>query len=252
MNVAIITARKGSKSIPSKNVHEVAGQAVVRYPIDAARNANRIDAVYISTNGEEIADLGRTANCEIIWRPRHLWGDDVNHGDVIKHAVEETDEREGDLKNVVLLLGNLTMIDGELIDLALNVLNEEPELDSTMTVWCAADDHPQRALEINEDGYLRPHGDADREASTDRHSYTPAYFYDQGVWAFRKDTVQHRDGPSPWWWMGENCQPIIRTWTTGRDIHSAFDIAIHEWYERNREELSELEERLTYEEFHNE
>lgn len=250
MNVAIITARKGSKSIPNKNVHEVAEQPLVRYPIDAARNSNRIDTVYISTNGEAIAEVGREAGCEIIWRPKHLWGDDVNHGDVIKHAVEKTDEREDDLENVVLLLGNLTMIDGDIVDLALKVLSERPVLDSTMTVWRAEDDHPQRALEIDENGYLRPHGRADRNASTDRHSYTPAYFYDQGVWAFRKDTVQHRDGPSPWWWMGERCQPILRTWTTGRDIHSMFDIAIHEWYERNRDELREVEERLTYEEFH--
>lgn len=251
MNVAIITARKGSKSIQRKNIRNVAGQPLVRYPINAGCNADRIDAVYISTNGEDIADVGREDNCKIIWRPKHLWGDEVNHGDVIKHAVEETDKREDGLKHVVVLLGNLTMIDDDLIDLALKVLEEKPEVDSTMTVWRAEDDHPQRALEIDENGFLHPHGDSDRNASTDRRSYVPAFFFDQGVWAFHKDTVQDREGPSPWWWMGENCQAILRTWTTGRDIHSLFDIAVHEWYERNRDMLREYEERMTYEEYHN-
>ena len=235
MNAAIVTARAGSKSIRDKNVHPVGGRPLVCYPLRAALDAARVDSVYVSTDGEAIAEVCLAMGCELIRRPEGLAGDEVNHGDVIRHAVEEVAAARPDLANVVLLLGNTVMIDGELIDHCLGLLEESPELDSVMTVWEAADDHPLRALEIR-DGRLRPYGDPDRQVSTERQSYPKAYYYDQGVWAFRKECVARRDGPSPWWWMGRNCQPVVRTWVTGRDVHTPFDVAVAEWWLRQRPE----------------
>ena len=234
MNAAIVTARAGSKSIPDKNVHPVAGRPLVAYPLEAALAAARVDGVFVSTDGESIAEATRELGCEVIERPEELAGDSVNHGEVIRHAVEWVGERRPDLANVALLLGNTVMVDGELIDHCLGLLDERPELDSVMTVWEAADDHPLRALEIHH-GLLRPYGDPDRQVSTERQSYPKAYYYDQGVWAFRKQCVARRDGPNPWWWMGRNCHPVVRTWVTGRDVHTRFDVAVAEWWlERGR------------------
>ena len=232
MNVAIITAREGSKSIINKNVFPLLGRPLVAYPIQAALDAELVRKVYISTDGEAIAEVGRGLGCEIIWRPEELCGDQINHGEVIKHAVEWVDDTEAGLENVVLLLGNTVMVDGEIIDQALRILDKDEELDSAMTVWEAADDHPLRSLEIK-DGLLRPYGDQDRQVSTERQSYPKACYYDQGVWAFRKDCVYRRDGPNPWWWMGEKCFPIIRNWVTGRDIHTLLDVKVAEMWLEN-------------------
>lgn len=239
MNVAIITARAGSKSIENKNVYSIGGKPLVAYPIQAALDAHSISKIFISTDGEAIADIGLSMGCQIIRRPEELRGDHVNHGDVIKHAVEFVNAREPDLQNVVLLLGNTVMIDGELIDKALNLLDKQSELDSVMTVWEAADDHPLRSLQIK-DRLLRPYGDEDRQVSTERQSYPKAYYYDQGIWAFRKDCVQRRDGPNPWWWMGKRCYPIVRNWITGRDVHTLLDVSIAEWWLTHYSEIKEL------------
>ena len=233
MNAAIVTARKGSKSIRDKNVYEVAGRPLIAYPLQAALDAQRIDRIYVSTDGEAIAEAARSMGSEIIWRPDELGGDHVNHGDVIKHAVEIVDAQQEGLKNVVVLLGNTVMVDGEAIDEALGMLDDQPDLDSVMTVWEAADDHPLRALEIHE-GLLRPYGGVDRQVSTERQSYAKAYYYDQGVWAFRKECVQRNDGPNPWWWMGKRSAPIIRNWVTGRDVHTHLDVGISEWWLSNK------------------
>lgn len=238
MNAAIITARKGSKSILDKNVHTVCGRPLVAYPIFASLQAGKIDRVYISTDGESIAHVAQDMGCEIIWRPSELGGDHVNHGDVIRHAVEYVDGRESALENVVLLLGNTVMIDGGIIDEALGMLESNDDLDSVMTVWEAADDHPLRALEIH-DGVLRPYGGQERHVSTERQSYSRAYYYDQGVWAFRKECVHRQDGPNPWWWMGKRSAPIVRPWVTGRDVHTHFDVDIAEWWlQRQMAQLS--------------
>jgi CMP-N-acetylneuraminic acid synthetase len=229
MNVAIITARAGSKSIVNKNVYPVAGKPLVAYPIQAALDACRVAKVFLDTDGEEIAAVGRRMGCEILWRPEALRGDDVNHGDVIRHDVETVGAREPALENVVLLLGNTVMIDAALIDTSLEMLAADPELDSVMSLWEAADDHPLRAMEIR-DGLVVPYGGSDRQVSTARQSYPKAYYYDQGVWTFRKQCVERRDGPSPWWWMGRRSKPIVRPWVTGRDIHGPLDVSIAEWW----------------------
>jgi len=239
MNVAIITARAGSKSIEEKNVYPVLRKPLVTYPIQASLNASFVRNVLISTDSEAIAEVGLSMGCEIIWRPVELCGDQVNHGDVIKHAVEWVESREPDLENVVLLLGNTVMVDGELIDRCLTILDEQPDLDSVMTVWEAADDHPLRAMEIK-DGIIRPYADENRQVSTERQSYPKAYYYDQGVWAFRKDCVQHRNGPNPFWWMGKRCYPLVRNWVTGRDVHTLLDISIAEWWLNHYPEIKQL------------
>ncbi len=240
MNAAIITARGGSKSIRNKNIYKVNGHPLIYYPIKAATDARNIDRIFISTDSEEIALVGRELGAAIIQLPEHLAGDHVNHGDVIKHAVEEVNVLYPELENVVLLLGNTVMINGEIIDHCLQLLAEHAELDSCMTVWEAQDDHPLRAMAINNEGLLEPYGDKNRNVSTERQSYPKAYYYDQGVWAFRKYTVQSRYGVNPWWWMGKRCQPVIRTWVTGRDIHTHFDLGISEWWLQNPELIKKL------------
>lgn len=237
MNVAIITARAGSKSIINKNVYVVEGKPLIYYPIKAAQDARLIDKIYISTDGEAIAEAGRTYGCEIIDRPAELGGDQINHGDVIKHAVEYVDKQEKNVENIVLLLGNTVMVDGVIIDHCLDILNKDKTLDSCMTVWEAQDDHPLRAMAINEQGILEAYGDKTRNVSTERQSYPKAYYYDQGVWAFRKQTVQVREGVNPWWWMGKRSFPVVRTWVTGRDIHTHFDLGISEWWIKNPAEV---------------
>lgn len=240
MNVAIITARAGSKSIIDKNILPLRGKPMVQYPIHAAQAATRIGGVYVSTDGEGISQASLAAGATIIPRPDELGGDSVNHGIVIKHAVEWVDARVPDLENVVLLLGNTVYIDGPIIDRCLAELEAKPELDSVMTVWEAADDHPYRALQINSDGLVETFG-GPRKVSTERQSYPKAYYYDQGVWAFRKQTVQTQDGPNPWWWMGKRVMPIVRSWVTGRDIHGPIDVFFSEAWVDHPEQVAVIE-----------
>lgn len=244
MNAAIVTARAGSKSILNKNVMKLStGKPLVHYPIAAALEAKSVDRVFVSTDGDEIAAASLAAGAEVIERPDELGGDHVNHGIVIRHAVDWVDERCEDLANVVLLLGNTVMVDGDLIDMCVGLLDADPTLDSSMTIWEAADDHPYRAMEI-EHGLLRSWDGKPSGISTERQSYPSIYFYDQGVWAFRKECVR-REGPlAPWWWMGERCRPVLRRWVTGRDIHSHFDVMVSEAYLANRDTYVAEEVRI--------
>lgn len=54
MNVAFIPVRGGSKSIPLKNIHEIAGKPLVYWTAKAANDCPIIDKVYIATDSEKI------------------------------------------------------------------------------------------------------------------------------------------------------------------------------------------------------
>ena len=56
MNVAFIPVRGGSKSIPLKNIREIAGKPLVYWTAKAANDCNEIDVVYIATDSELIKD----------------------------------------------------------------------------------------------------------------------------------------------------------------------------------------------------
>lgn len=57
MNLAMITARGGSKRIPHKNIKEFCGKPILAYSIQAALQSNVFDEVMVSTDDNEIAEI---------------------------------------------------------------------------------------------------------------------------------------------------------------------------------------------------
>lgn len=240
MNVAIITARSGVPGHPDKNMFPVNGIPLISYPIQAALRARLVDNVYVSTDARDIAAFGRSLGTHIIERPAELMSPTVDYGDVVRHAVEYLDGTLSALENIALLPGNSVMIDTVTIDQGLKLLDEESHIDSCMSVWRAGHDHPNRAMELNPSGFLQPYAEPGRDVTDEHEAYRPAYFFDQGAWIFRKETVRKREGPSPWWWMGARCAPLERPWIHGRDVHTYFELAIAEWWIRNTAQLQTI------------
>lgn len=56
-NIAIITARGGSKRIPKKNIKDFRGKPIIAYSIEAAINSEIFDVVMVSTDSEEIKEV---------------------------------------------------------------------------------------------------------------------------------------------------------------------------------------------------
>ena len=54
MNLAIITARGGSKRIPKKNIRPFCGKPIIAYSIEATLDSKLFDEVMVSTDSEEI------------------------------------------------------------------------------------------------------------------------------------------------------------------------------------------------------
>ncbi len=231
VSCVLITAKGNNESLPDKNLIPIAGKPSLQYVIEAAVNAKNIGKVFVSTEDDRIRELSEKFECTIIDRPVELAQPDSNHGDVIKHGVFEIEKNVGCLDNVTVLLGNTIMTSSALIDMSIEILNKKKDIDSVMSVWLAQDDHPYRALRIGEGGYLEAYSDV--QSGTSRQFYPKVYYYDQGVWTFRKECVFKGEGPNPWWWMGKNSFPIIRNWVTGRDFHTQLDLDFSEYWEQS-------------------
>jgi len=63
--LAVIPARGNSKSIPRKNVKELAGFPLITYSIAAALQSRRVTRVIVSTDDEEIAEIARQFGAQV-------------------------------------------------------------------------------------------------------------------------------------------------------------------------------------------
>jgi CMP-N,N'-diacetyllegionaminic acid synthase len=63
--VALIPARAGSQRVPRKNLIPLQGRPLVAYAIGAAREAGVFDAVIVSTDSDEIADVAGSYGAEV-------------------------------------------------------------------------------------------------------------------------------------------------------------------------------------------
>lgn len=106
MNVlGLITARGGSKSIPRKNITLLAGKPLLAYTCEAALASRRLTRVVLSTDDEEIAEVGRGCGVEVPFlRPSELARDDTPSLAVVRHAVSSLREMYGFYPDVVVLL----------------------------------------------------------------------------------------------------------------------------------------------------
>lgn len=87
-NIAIITARGGSKRIPRKNIKEFRGVPIIKYSIDAALNAGCFDEVMVSTDDEEIAKIALGFGAKVpFMRSRENSNDYATTSDVISEVL---------------------------------------------------------------------------------------------------------------------------------------------------------------------
>ena len=64
-NIAIIPARGGSKRIPGKNILDFNGRPMIAWTIDAALESGIFDKVLVSTDSEEIAEVGLSLGASV-------------------------------------------------------------------------------------------------------------------------------------------------------------------------------------------
>ena len=89
-NIAIITARGGSKRIPKKNIKEFIGKPMLAYAIEAALDSKIFDEVMVSTDSEEIAEVAKRYGAKVPFlRSARTASDSATTFDALDEVIQE-------------------------------------------------------------------------------------------------------------------------------------------------------------------
>ncbi|MEM8687363.1 MAG: acylneuraminate cytidylyltransferase family protein [Pseudomonadota bacterium] len=93
--VAVIPARGGSKRLPRKNVQTLFEKPLIVWSIEACLSAREVDAVFVSSDDDEILELATRHGARTIRRPEALADDATPKIEAIRHAHTWLREGEG-------------------------------------------------------------------------------------------------------------------------------------------------------------
>lgn len=102
--IAVIPARAGSKGIPGKNIRPLLGKPLLAYSIEQALASGVVSRVFVSTDGQEIADVAKGVGAEVVWRPAEISGDQATSESALEHALQFLEREERFVPDAVVFL----------------------------------------------------------------------------------------------------------------------------------------------------
>jgi CMP-N,N'-diacetyllegionaminic acid synthase len=103
-NIAIIPARSGSKGLKDKNIKILNGKPLIAYTIEAAKESNMFDEIFVSTDSEKYADIAREYGASVPFlRGKELSSDTASSWDVVKDILQQY-EKQGKVFDTITLL----------------------------------------------------------------------------------------------------------------------------------------------------
>ena len=85
----VIPARAGSKGIINKNIRLVKGIPLIEYTLKSVENFNRDDVtVVLSSDSEEILEISKKYDVDLVHRPKKLSTDNSKTVDLILYILE--------------------------------------------------------------------------------------------------------------------------------------------------------------------
>jgi CMP-N,N'-diacetyllegionaminic acid synthase len=134
--LGIIPARGGSKSLPGKNIMNIAGEPLIYWTIKAAKCSKLLSHFVISTDDPEIKKTSESAGGNVPFlRPKELAGDQTSSVDVVLHCIEYFEEQNTHFDNVILLEPTSPMRKVDDIDNALRLFyNNYGNIDGIVSV----------------------------------------------------------------------------------------------------------------------
>ena len=152
-NIAIITARGGSKRVPGKNIRPFCGKPIIQYSIEAALESQLFDEVMVSTDSEKIADVARSAGAQVpFMRSAETSNDFATTRDVLLEVLGEYEKRGKTFEYISCIYPCAIFVTAEKLRRAFEALKNNPDADGIHPVVpysCP----PQRS-EIIRDGFL--------------------------------------------------------------------------------------------------
>lgn len=191
--LGLIPARGGSKGVPRKNIKSLCGRPLLAYTAEAALASRRLSRVILSTEDEEIAEVGRSCGLEIPFlRPIELARDETPMLPVAQHAVRSLEERGDHFDAICLLQPTNPLRSPDDIDACIELL-EGSDADAIVTTLQVPNEYnPHWVYFRDEQGCL--HLSTGEDSPIPRRQELPPAFHREGsVYVTRRETLMERN-----------------------------------------------------------
>jgi CMP-N-acetylneuraminic acid synthetase len=232
--LGLVPARGGSKGIERKNIAPLAGKPLLAYTCEAALESQVLDRVILSTDDEEIADVGRHCGIEVPFvRPASISGDAASSVDVARHALLWLIEKEGKGPGILVLLQPTSPLRrSRHIDEALAKM-EGTGADTVVSVTEVPHRYTPYSLMEFSQGRLKDFWKEPLPFDRHRRQDLPSLYARNGpaVLATRVSVLLEENS-----FYGDHVTPYLMSQEDSVDIDTPFDLEVAEWLLSRRNE----------------
>ena len=224
--VAVIIARAGSRGLPNKAMQLLDGRPLVAWTIEHALGCREVDAVVLTTDGPDIAAVGRWFDIQVYDRPAALAADDVTIDEAARHGIRCFEQAEGRLcDHVAIMYANVALRPHDLTDRGLVKLRETAA-DSVQSVCPVGKMHPlwMRTVTNEGEGQRDILGMHQPNRVYRRQDLPPLYMLDAGVLAVQRDSLFRIDLAEPHAFLGTDRRAIVTEPGDVVDVDSELDL----------------------------
>ncbi|MBE3128769.1 MAG: acylneuraminate cytidylyltransferase family protein [Actinobacteria bacterium] len=223
--LGFIPARSGSNRIPNKNIKLLNGKPLIAYTIEVAKKSKYVNRIVVSTDSEEIAEVGKQYGAEVPFlRPKEISQEKSTEMQFFEHALDwflKNENYEPDL--IVLLYPTSPFRKAESIDKAIEEMLKNPEVDSLRSIRLCSE-HPYK-MWIIEKGYLKPFM---REKNMNIHTLSyqllpTVFIQNANIYITKPSTIKNKKSPT-----GDVIIPFIMDEIESIDINRPLDFAFAE------------------------
>ena len=154
--LAVVPARGGSKGVPHKNIHKLAGKPLIYWTLELLQELSDLVRTFVSTDSNKISEIVEKLDFKPpILRPDELSGDYAKDYEVIEHALNTMEDIDNKKYDIILMLQPTSPLRTKKQIIQILDLIIDKNYDSVWTV--SATDlkfHPIKQLKI-ENGLLR-------------------------------------------------------------------------------------------------
>lgn len=152
-DIAIITARGGSKRIPKKNIKEFCGRPMLAYSIEAALESGLFEEVMVSTDSGEIAEIARRYGaCVPFLRSKETSDDFATTADVILEVLHRYQELGREFAYACCIYPTAPFLTADTLREAMEVMETHHPVQVMPVVRFSYP--PQRSFAMGEDGTI--------------------------------------------------------------------------------------------------
>lgn len=195
-NIAIITARSGSKGLPDKNIRPLAGKPLLAWSIESALESNIFDTVMVSTDSEEYAAVAKRWGAEVPFlRFANTASDSASSWSVVDEVLARYDER-GKIFDTFCLLQPTSPLRTANDLISAYRLYEDKKALAVISVcelehplsWCGT-----LGLDMSLDGFIRRDLNGQRQSQKTYYRPNGAMFI-ANINEYKKDPFLYRNG----------------------------------------------------------